>query len=185
VDDPTSVDPKPELHQPIRHFCGSHENIVGGLHTLEHLPELAASLARAREAAAATLALFDKSVLRHHAEEEQELFVSVQRSCRDARECHQVRSLVDRLTSEHRRIEAMWARLRPAVALTAMGKVHRHPAFDDEIRTLVELYFAHARLEEEAFLPLADEILGRNANHMAALGVALHMRHVPTPAAYI
>ena len=27
------------------------------------------------------------------------------------------------------------------------------------------------------FLPLSQTILGRNSNHMAALGVSLHMRH--------
>jgi hypothetical protein len=45
------------------------------------------------------------------------------------------------------------------------------------VNTLVTEYRAHARLEEVAFLPLAQAILGRNSNHMAALGLSLHIRH--------
>ena len=37
-------------------------------------------------------------------------------------------------------------------------------------------YKAHARFEEQQFLPLSKTILGRNGDHMAALGVSLHMR---------
>jgi hypothetical protein len=44
---------------------------------------------------------------------------------------------------------------------------------------LISRYKAHAGLEETVFLPLAEKILGRNSNHMAALGLSLHMRHVP------
>jgi hypothetical protein len=46
-------------------------------------------------------------------------------------------------------------------------------------------YNAHANYEETEFLPLAETILGRNANHMAALGLSLHMRHTPIPYGYI
>ena len=173
------------LQQPMRRFTGSHERITGGLQELKELPQLAAFLARARGNAAATLALFDEVVLKHHEEEEQELFVAAQRSCRDARECHRVRGLVDQLTAQHRAIEKLWAKLRPDVALVAAGKVPRAQDFDAAVRTLVDLYFAHAKLEEDEFLPLADTILGRNANHMAALDLALHLREAPMPSAYI
>lgn len=174
-----------ELHEPLRQFHGSHEGILAGLQELHALPGLAALLQRARAGAAATLDLFDHVVLRHHAEEEQELFVSVLRSCRDARESHRVRQLVDQLTAGHRRIEALWSRIRPAVAMTAVGKAHRDAEFEDEVGELVELYREHARLEEEVFLPLADQILGRDPNHMAALDLSLHMRRAPAPSAYI
>ena len=36
-----------------------------------------------------------------------------------------------------------------------------------------------------SFLPLAERILGRNGNHMAALGLALHLRHAPQPIGYV
>jgi hypothetical protein len=145
------------LQQPMRRFTGSHERITGGLQELKELPRLAAFLARARSNAAATLALFDNVV----------------------------RALVDQLTAQHRAIEKLWTKLRPDVALVAAGKVPLTQDFDVAARTLVDVYFAHAKLEEEDFLPLADAILSRNANHMAALDLALHMRNVPTPSAYI
>jgi hypothetical protein len=43
---------------------------------------------------------------------------------------------------------------------------------------LTSKYSAHARLEEDEFLPLAEAILDRNSADMAALGLALHTRHV-------
>lgn len=170
------------LQEPIRHFHGAHAGITDGLVQLRELPALAELLARAREAAAATLVLFDLRVREHHAEEEQELFTSVQRSCVNAQEAHRLRSLVDRLLADHRRIEAMWARLRPAVVLVAAGKPQNDPAFDAQVQALAEAYAGHAAFEEQEFLPLANAILGRNANHMAALDVSLHLRKVPAPA---
>jgi hypothetical protein len=44
---------------------------------------------------------------------------------------------------------------------------------------LVTRYRAHAQYEESEFLPLSQTILSRNSNHMAALGMSLHMRHAP------
>ncbi|MEZ5652848.1 MAG: hypothetical protein R3E87_20115 [Burkholderiaceae bacterium] len=43
---------------------------------------------------------------------------------------------------------------------------------------LIDAYLAHARFEEQEFLPLSELILNRDGNHMAALGLALHARHV-------
>ena len=37
-------------------------------------------------------------------------------------------------------------------------------------------YKGHARFEEQSFLPLSKTILGRNGDHLAALGVSMHMR---------
>jgi hypothetical protein len=53
------------------------------------------------------------------------------------------------------------------------------------VQRLVTEYTAHASYEETDFLPLSETILGRNSNHMAALGLSLHMRHVKPVAAYI
>ena len=171
--------PATELHGPVNDFHGSHQHIVEGLHAMENLPELAEALERARLVAHATLTLFDKVVHEHHADEEQELFVHVQKSCTDMREGYRVQELVGRLAADHRRIEKMWLKIRPAVALTEQGKVHGVPDFRAEVAKLVEIYLEHAQLEEEVFLPLADAILGRDANHMAALDIALHLRHAP------
>ena len=171
--------PAVELHGPVNEFHGAHEHIIDGLHALENLPALAEALERARQIAHLTLTLFDRVVHEHHADEEQELFVHVQKSCTDIREGHRVQELVARLAADHRRIEKMWHKLRPAVVLTAQGKPHGKPGFRQDIAALVEIYLEHAQLEEEVFLPLADAILTRDANHLAALDIALHLRHAP------
>lgn len=170
---------------PLRQFRGAHAGILHGLGRLSELPALADAAERARRDAQATLALFDEAVREHHAEEEQELFVSVQRSCRGDEEAQRVRELIAVLISQHRQIESLWADLRHAVARVAAGKASGAPMFGAEIDRLVHLYESHARLEEDVFLPMADIILRRDANHMAALDVALHLRHAPPPRAYI
>jgi hypothetical protein len=35
------------------------------------------------------------------------------------------------------------------------------------------------------FLPVAERILSRNGEHMAALGLALHLRHAPLVVGYV
>lgn len=170
---------------PLRQFHGAHGGILDGVSGLGELPALAAAAERARETATATLDLFDRVVRGHHADEEEALFVSVQRSCRDAAEAQQIGDLVALLTAQHRQIESLWDRLRPAVARVAAGKPAGAPQFGADVARLVSLYEEHAACEEERFLPLADAILRRNGNHMAALEIDLHLRHAPLPRAYI
>ena len=71
--------------------------------------------------------------------------------------------------------------LRPEVQAVAAGKAMAGPDFEPAVGRLVEAYLAHTQLEEEVFLPLADAILARNPNHLAALDLSLHMRHAPMP----
>jgi len=168
---------------PVTGFSECHGTILHGLEELGGLPDLARAAARARQVAEATLALFDTEVAEHHAAEERELFPAVLRSAAAGRERDHVLVIEQRLVAEHQTIDALWRSLRPAVRRVAAGQ----PAqFDgDGVAALVQCYRAHARYEESAFLPLAQAILGRDANHMAALGIALHMRHVRPPVAYI
>ena len=182
--EPSTV-PAAAADAPLSQFRGAHGGILHGLERLRELPALADAADRARQDAQATLSLFDDAVRVHHADEEQELFVSVQRSCRGDEEDQHVRELIAVLISQHRQIESLWADLRHAVARVAAGKASGAPMFGAEIDRLVHLYEAHARMEEDVFLPLADKILRRDANHMAALDVAMHLRHMPPPRAYI
>ena len=45
------------------------------------------------------------------------------------------------------------------------------------LQELVERFNAHVRLEEDEFLPFAQQVLAREAEDMAMLGLALHRRH--------
>lgn len=159
---------------PLSTFTRCHLGIVSQLQASAELPELAQAAERARAIAQATLDLFDKAVLAHHEEEEDDLFPAVLRSATPA-ERPAVDLMVKRLTAQHREIEALWKRLEPSVRALARGA----PASldGDAMSELVQRYLQHARDEETHFLPLAETILARNGNHMAALGMSLHIRH--------
>lgn len=166
--------PAPIAEQPLDEFSNCHGGILDKLDTLDRLPALLAPAAEARRIAADSLAFFTSAVYEHHAEEERELFPAVLASAGEGTEREQVQGLVDRLTQEHRAIEATWERLKPHLKAIAKGQ---DSTLDTEaLAALVAHYKAHARFEEQQFLPLSKTILGRNGDHMAALGVSLHMR---------
>ena len=162
-------------HSPIDDFSQCHAGILGHLQALDALPALLEPAARARQIAADTLSFFREAVFEHHAEEESELFPAVLASAHQGVERDKVQAIVDELTAEHRQVEAAWSRLEPK--LKAVAKGHDVDMDGADIRALVQTYQAHARYEEEVFLPLSQAILGRNSNHLAALGVSLHLRH--------
>ena len=172
-----SQDPAdPAGHSPIDDFSQCHVGILSHLHALGELPALLEPAARARRIAAETVKFFREAVYEHHAEEERELFPAVLASANKGAERDEVKTIVDALTAEHRKVEAAWSRLEPK--LKAVAKGHEAEIVNDEIMDLVRVYQAHARYEEEVFLPMSQTILGRNGNHLAALGVSMHMRHV-------
>jgi glutamate formiminotransferase/formiminotetrahydrofolate cyclodeaminase len=86
-------------------------------------------------------------------------------------------AMVARLTIEHRDMESIWKRLEAGLKAVAKGRDSDINVADIDL--LVSRYRAHAQYEESEFLPLAQTILSRNSNHMAALGMSLHMRHSP------
>lgn len=164
----------PATDEPVEHFSQCHVGIVSRLQELGHLPALVDPMRRAREIASQTLRFFHEAVIEHHAEEEQELFPAVLASAAKGAERERVQAMVDRLTAEHRSVEGRFSRLEPALKKIAKGE----PADIDAqaVADLVTDYVGHARFEEQHFLPLSQAILGRNGNHMAALGISLHMR---------
>ncbi len=169
--------------EPLTGFSRCHLGILSRLQAFEELPALQAAAVQARTIANDTLALFHHGVVEHHADEERELFPAVLRSARRGPEAGEVQAMTQRLTAEHRHIEALWKQLEPVVK--AVARLQPVDLDLDAVEELVHAYSTHARFEEEHFLPLAETILGRNGNHMAALGLSLHLRHAPQPAGYI
>ena len=162
---------------PIGHFSHCHVGILSQLSRMNELPALLAPAALARKTAEQSIAFFSKGMYVHHKEEEQELFPAVRSSAHAGPERLRVDSLIEQLTAGHRELEALWESIAPALNKVAKGQETK---LDEAALTrLVQQYRAHAQLEENEFLPLAETILGRNSNHMAALGLSLHMRHVP------
>lgn len=169
---------------PLQDFSHCHAGIFKKLDSLAELPTLLAPAARARDIAEKSLEFFREAIFEHHLDEERELFPAVLASAERGDEHTQVHAMVQRLTQEHRELETIWKRLESGLKKVSKGQ------FDDlnvaDIQRLVSQYRAHASFEESAFLPLSQTILGRNANHMAALGLSLHLRHFRDPiAAYI
>lgn len=160
---------------PIQDFSQCHAGILAHLRALDELPALLEPAARARQVAADTVRFFREVVYEHHQEEEKELFPAVLDSAAKGEERSRVEQIIAALTAEHRAVESEWERLEPKLKVVAKG--HDTDPVAADIGSLVTTYKAHARYEEEQFLPLAQAILGRNSNHLAALGLSLHLRH--------
>lgn len=167
---------------PIENFSHCHDGIISHLKIMADLPELAAAAERARKVAEDTRNFFRNVIYNHHDEEERVLFEAVLASATEGDELARVKAITDQLTREHRTVEAMYVKLEPDLKKMAKGQAcHLDTA---AIETLVREYKAHAEFEEAEFLPLSQTILSRNSNHMAALGLSLHVRHVsmsPSP----
>lgn len=168
---------------PLGEFSHCHEGILSRLEAFGDLPALIAAAARARERAAEAVFLFEDIVLPHHADEENELFPAVLRWAEPGEEQARVRTLVRRLSEEHRAIEKLWQKHRSTVEAASRGKPADLPR--EAAVELVTAYVAHARFEETVFLPLAREILSRDEAHLSALGLSLHLRHAPRIPGYI
>lgn len=168
---------------PITHFSHCHVGILNQLSRLSELPALLAPAALARKTAEQAIGFFGKGMYVHHKEEEQELFPAVRSSAQAGPERLRVESLIEQLVAGHRELEAFWEQIAPGLHKVAKGQDTKLDELT--LERLVVQYRAHAELEETEFLPLAETILGRNSNHMAALGLSLHMRHVPHFAAHI
>ena len=160
-----------DTDEPLNNFSQCHAGIVRHLDTFGELPALLAPAQRAREVAEDIVKFFRAAAFEHHEEEERELFPAVLGSSAPGEERALVKQMIDALTREHRDIEKQWNALEPQLKKVAKGQaVDIDP---QAIASLVAQYKAHARFEELEFLPLSEKILGRNSDHMAALGLPL------------
>lgn len=173
----------PHADAPIAHFADCHTGIFAQLTRLGQLPALLGPAAQARQIAQESLAFFNDALFSHHSEEEKDLFPAVRKSAQTGAERLKVDELVEQLTHDHRALEKLWHSLQPGLHKVAKGQESNLDVL--ALASLVQRYQAHAQLEEQAFLPLAQMILGRQDHHMAALGLTLHMRHVPQFVAHI
>ena len=164
-----------QTDQPIDDFSHCHEGIFRKLDLLAELPALLEPAQRAREVAEKSLEFFREAIFEHHLDEERELFPAVLDSAQDEAERTKVQSISRRLTDEHRELEKLWKSLEAGLKKVVKGQFGEVNVVD--LARLVSQYRAHAKFEEQEYLPLAQQILGRNGNHMAALGLSLHMRH--------
>lgn len=164
-----------QTDQPIADFSHCHEGIFRKLDLLGELPALLEPAQRAREVAEKSLEFFREAIFEHHLDEERELFPAVLESALDDAERFKIQSMNKRLTDEHRELERIWKSLESGLKKVVKGQFGEVNVSD--LARLVSQYRAHAQFEEQEYLSLAQKVLGRNGNHMAALGLSLHMRH--------
>lgn len=153
-----------ENGSPVTNYARCHAGIISTLMVFSSLPLLASAQPEptnsARTIARDSLVYFRDVIVRHHAEEETQLFVNVLAQATPGAEKSRVHALVQALTQEHRKIEHIWAQMVPALECIAAGT----PAYlpPEQVETLVLDYGAHAAFEEADFLPMCRTILQRS-----------------------
>jgi hemerythrin-like domain-containing protein len=164
-----------EADAPLQDFSRCHDGFVTVLEASLGLPEMVVTAARSRSCAADMLKMFRDRLLAHHDDEERDLFPAVLRVAQPGDEADRAKSMVAQLVREHREIAQLWKQLEPAVQAIANGYL---PRIDSALlHELVRRFNEHVRTEEEEFLPFAQQVLARQAEDMAMLGLALHRRH--------
>ena len=179
----TMTTPDTTTATPIQDFSKCHAGILIKLDNLQGLPGLLDAASRARQTAQEALDFFREAIFEHHSEEERELFPAVQASANAGEERDRLKAVAERLTQEHRDLEAQWKKLEPGLKRVAKGQDSDLDAA--AVDKLVTQYVAHARFEEAEYLPQAYTVLSRHANRMDALALALHLRHAPAVVGYV
>jgi hypothetical protein len=173
-----STRPAIETDSPLQDFSTCHIGFVTLLEASLGLPEMLATSARARSCAADVLKMFRHGVLAHHEDEEHDLFPAVLQVAQPGAEAERAQAMVAQLVREHREIAALWKQLEPTVQAIANGYL---PGLDCALlQELVKRFNEHVRIEEVEFLPFAQQVLARQGEDMAMLGLALHRRHEAT-----
>ena len=155
-------------------FSGAHDEIRKGLESMRELASAAGADApspRVRELARGVLHCFERVVLPHHREEERELWPMIHRAKPAPEELARFVEVVTRLQDEHAELERRWAKFELPLRALADG---RHAALDAaELRALAGLYAAHAKLEDEVVVPLADALMNPGQKDRLAVSVLL------------
>lgn len=144
---------------PLDMLAACHERMQDQCATLRrlaaHLPKHGIDR-QAREAAQAVLRYFDTSAPQHHADEESDLLPALQEAMAGS-DAVCIRGMAQRVASEHRQIEAAWARLRPSLDAIAAGRQATLAA--EAIDDFLELCLAHMAYEDSEVFPMADRLL--------------------------
>ena len=161
---------------PLANFSDCHKGIISQLSQLADLPAMLEPARQAYKIAKETIQFFNRAVLDHHKDEEKDLFPAVLDAALEGKEKTKVLKIIKSLVRDHRDIESMWRSLEPKLNkfLESPQSLIDMP----EIENLVRTYLTHAKYEEDVFLPLSEQILGRNSSEMAALGLSIHTRKV-------
>ena len=163
---------------PIDMLSSCHDKLVQRCQTLSRLPDhvgLNGADEQARSAAQSLLKYFDGPARFHHADEEQDLFPALLETMAGS-DAVCLRQLFDRLSTEHRSLEAQWQKLRPFIVDVSEGRPASLPRSD--VQTFIDEYACHLQCEEQELLPLARRLL--DATALEQMGLAMHARRNPS-----
>lgn len=165
-----------QIQNPVDDFSQCHVGIIQNFEALKNLGNTIITdpvQSEVKESAKKLIQFYKEVVLNHHQEEEQELFNMVLDCAKPGAEQSEARTMVDRLTKEHRNLEKQWKAIESDVKKLSKGKLTK---LDKEATvSMAENYLAHANFEEEEFLPLSAVILKDSG--LESLGITLHIRH--------
>ncbi|MFZ5558737.1 MAG: hemerythrin domain-containing protein [Pseudomonadota bacterium] len=160
--------------EPLALLQGCHERIAQRCDLLLRLADHVATHGPDAEAALAATGLlryFRDAGVKHHEDEEQDLFPMLLAAV-PAGERGAAAELVDALVAEHRVMAAAWAELEAQLALLAQNRAAALPA--EQAARFAALYAEHIVREEDALLPLARRVL--DAKTLDRLGAAMAAR---------
>ena len=166
---------------PLEMLSACHYRIERQCATLRRLvPHMAAqgADAEARTAAAGVLRYFDSAAQQHHTDEEEDLFPALIEAMAGS-DAVCLRALIDRLTADHRELDAHWQRVRVVLERVVAGDGTSLPASD--VEALVGLYEQHIEREERELLPMAARLLSDPA--LERIGRAMRERRGIEPVA--
>jgi iron-sulfur cluster repair protein YtfE (RIC family) len=146
--------------EPLEMLLGCHRRIEKQLETLKRLRahvEAHGVDAEATTAAQSVLRYFVQAAANHLEDEERDLFPMLEKRINDAGEASRFRAFRDALESDHRALEAAWARLRKPLESIADGLTRTLPAAD--VQTFVEVYAHHILAEESLLQEFVDRWL--------------------------
>ena len=126
---------------------------------------------QARTAAARVVRYFDLAAPDHHADEERDLFPALLESMAGS-DAVCLRELTESLTADHRRLQAGWEALRPALLRLAAGEMAMPDA--SAVDHWVDACRQHITREDAELLPMAARLLADVA--LAQIGQAMRER---------
>lgn len=166
--------PAPGFDQPLALLEACHDRVESRcvllLRLADHLQDQGLD-EDARLAARQILSYFDDAGVKHHQDEEQDLFPLMLEMCGEAQR-EALERLIAALRQDHRHMERLWAEIRgPLTTIRDGGRVELDR---DLARRFQALYLPHIEREERELLPVAARLL--TAEQLRRLGASMAAR---------
>lgn len=151
--------PYPPGQEPLQALAACNERL---LHHCATLARLASQLGdgafdpQARSAVEQLSRFFDQALPLHHADQEQDLFPALLEAMAGS-DAVCLQEIGDGLAQEHRELQRLWLRLRPALQDLASGRVGSLPA--QELEGFIARCQACVAREDGELLPMAARLL--------------------------